>query len=76
VSGAHATLSFAAAAGGGHQQGEGEIGGRLGQRAGRVADWDAARGCRRQVYVIEADRHLADDLQTRRGSEQGGIHLV
>ena len=50
-----------------HEQGEREVGGRLGQDAGRVAGRDAAPGAGVDVDVVEADREVAHDLQLRAG---------
>ena len=51
------------AAGRGHQQRPGEVGGRLGQDARRVADRDAAPRAGGDVDVVEADRVVAHDPQ-------------
>ena len=52
---------------GGHQQRPGQVGGRLGQDARRVADGDPPPGARRDVDVVEADGVVADDLELRPG---------
>ena len=62
--------ALAEPAGRGDQQRDGDVGGRLGQDAGRVADADAALGRGAQVDVVEADGEVADDLQLRGGVEQ------
>ena len=48
-----------------HQQREGEVGGGVGQRVGRVADRDAARGGGVDVDVVVADRVVGDRPQVR-----------
>ena len=64
------------AAGRGDQQTEGHVGRGVGQHAGRVADGDAARRGGRDVDVVEADGVVADDLQPRRGVQQGRVDAV
>ena len=51
-----------------HQQAEGEVRGRIGQHARRMADGDAGAGRSRDIYIVEADREVADDAQARRGA--------
>src|SRR5690606_24276094 len=50
------------AAAGGQDQREGEVGGRLGQHAGRVGHGDAARGGGRDVDVVIADGDVGEHL--------------
>ena len=61
-------------AGGGHQQRPGEVGGRLGQDARRVADRDTAPRAGGDVDVVEADGVVADDperpARPRRGTRR------
>src|SRR5688572_12991731 len=52
---------------GGREEGEGEVGGRLGQDARRVPRGDAAASERGDVDVVEADGEVADHLQLRAG---------
>ena len=70
-------VALGQAPGRGHQERPGEVGGRLGQDARRVADSDPARGARRDVDVVEADRVVADHLQPRTsGVEERVVDLV
>jgi len=69
-------LRLADAPGGGHQQREGEIGGSVGEHAGRVADRDAAAGGSGEVDVVVADGHLADHAQARRGVDHVRVDRV
>ena len=55
---------------GGQQEREGQVGGRLGQHAGGVADRDAASPARLEVDIVGADRHHRHGAQVRRGVEQ------
>ena len=52
-------------AGDGQQQGEGEVGGRLGQDTRRVGYQDPAAGRRRDIDVVEANRIVGDHPQMR-----------
>ena len=67
AAGADVAIALGHAPGGGHQQRQGEVGGRLGQDARRVADGDAAPRARGDVDVVEADRVVADDPELRPG---------
>ena len=53
---------------GGHQQGKGGVGGRLGQHARRYCRRRRRGGCRPDVDVVEADREVADHLELRPGA--------
>ena len=53
-----------------------EVGGGIGQHVGRVADRDPARGGRRDVDVVDADRVVGDHAQVGRGGEQLGVDAV
>ena len=58
---------------GGQQEREGQVGGRLGQHAGGVADRDAASPARLEVDIVGADRHHRHGAQVRwDGVEQVG----
>ena len=71
LAGPDVVVALRQAPGGGHQERPGEVGGRLGQDAGRVADGDAAARAGRHVDVVEADGEVADDPQAgTRGVEQ------
>src|SRR6202012_2175348 len=52
---------------GGEDQGEGEVGGRVVEDAGRVGDDDAAPGAGGEVDVVEADGDVAEAAQLRAG---------
>ena len=58
------------------QQREREVGGRVGQHVGRVADRDPARGRRLDVDVVGPDRHVRDRPQLRGGVEQRRVDAV
>ena len=64
------------AAGDREHQRPGEVGRRVGEHVGRVADLDAARRRRVDVDVVEADRVVGDRAQLRRGVEQLGVDPV
>ena len=59
-----------------HQQREREIGGRVGQNAGRVGNHDAALGCCGNVDVVEAYGDIGDHFQRARSVHDGRIDLV
>ena len=59
-----------------HQEGEGEIGRRLGEDPGGVADRHAPLGRGRNVDVVETDREVADDLELRLLIEDGAIDMI
>jgi hypothetical protein len=61
--GAGVVAAFAHAAGGGQQEGDGDVGGRIGQHVGRVAHPHAAGRAGGHVYIIVADGEVADDAQ-------------
>ena len=65
--GADVAVALGQPPGGGHQQREGEVGGRVGQDARRVADRDAARACRPGRRCCRSRRRSCDDLQLRPG---------
>ena len=60
----------------GEHERHGDVGGGVGEHAGRVADADAARGAGGHVDVVEPDREVADHLQLRRGVEQRAVDAV
>ena len=70
ATGAHIAIAFRNAPRRGHEQRPGQVRGRLGQDAGRVADRDAAPRARRDVDVVEADRVVRNDLQPGPGRVQ------
>ena len=51
---------------GSHEQGPREVGGRLRQHVGGIGHHDPARLAGRHIDVVEADRHVADGLQSGR----------
>ena len=60
----------------GEHERPGEVGRRVGQDVGRVADLDAARRRRLDVDVVEADRVVGHRAQLRRGVDQLGVDPV
>src|SRR2546425_5920406 len=60
----------------GHEEREGQVGGRLGQNARRVADRDAALGRGPDVDVVEADRVVRYDAQARTAVHQLRVDAV
>ena len=60
---AHHGVTLDHPAGDREDQRPGEIGGGVGEHAGSVGDEDAPLGRRRDVDVVEADRHVGDDPQ-------------
>ncbi len=73
---AQPALAFGRAPGRAQQQCHGQVGGGLGQDAGRVAHRDAASRRLGYVNIVQAHRKLADRPQARRGVQQVGIHAV
>ena len=69
-------LPLGDAARGRHKQRESEVGGRLRQDAGRVAYRYAPLVGGGNVNVVEADRHVADDLQIRARVHKRGVNAV
>ena len=59
-----------------HQEGEGEIGRRLGEDTGGIADRHAALGRGRNIDVVETHREVADDFELRLLIEDGAIDMV
>ena len=53
-----------------------DVGGGVGEHAGRVADAHAPGGARGHVHVVEADREVAHHLQPRGGVQERGVHAV
>ena len=58
------------------EQGEGEVGGRLGEDTRGVADRNAPGSGRGDVDVVDAHRHGGDDAQRRGGLEKRPIDAV
>ena len=68
---------FDDAASGDEDQREREVGGRLRQHAGRIADRDASRGAGREIDVVDPDGHLRHHLELRsRRLEHGFVDAV
>ena len=72
----HQPLRLDDAAGAREHQREGEIGGRLGQHARRVADGDAALARRCNINIVVAHGEVADHAKSRRLREEGAIDPV
>ncbi len=60
----------------GEQQRPGEVRRRLGQHAGRIRDWNAQRGRRGDIDVVEADGVVGDAAQPGRGFEQRAVDAL
>ncbi len=63
-------------AGGGEEEGEGEVGGGFVEYAGGVGRPDAGGGCRGGIDVVVAHGHVRDDAQAWGGGEQGRVDGV
>jgi hypothetical protein len=75
--GAQESLALAHPPGGGHEQREGRVGGRLGEHVGRVRREHAGLGARGDVDVVEPDGVVRHDAQLRaRGREELGVDLL
>lgn len=61
------------APGSGHEQGEGEVGGGLGQDAGRICNQDGALGSGGHVDVVVAYRQVTDHPQAGRRIHKLGV---
>ena len=66
-------LALAQAAGRHQDERERDVGGRIGEDAGRVREAHAARRAGRDVDVVVADRDVRDDAQLRPGGVEEGV---
>ena len=76
ASGAHPSLALADSPGGGHQDGESQVGGGLGQYPRSVAHENAPAGGGIHVDVVQSHGHLADNPELGGAVEQVGVHPV
>src|SRR4051812_38233686 len=69
-------VAFGYAAGGGHEECEGEVGGGIGEDAGGVGDGYAPAGGFGNVYIVVAYGHVGDDLEVGGGVHYFGVYGV
>ena len=74
--GAQVMFAFRNAPGGGHQQGEAEVGGGFGQHVGRVGSQHAGSAHRVDVEVVVADGHVGADSQAGASCQHLGVDAV
>ena len=75
LAGAGQGVALDQAAGDGHEQRPGEVGGGFVEHAGRVAGGDSAGGQGAEVEIVEADGDVGDHTQPGRGGKKLVVHL-